>query len=66
MSIAYTNAKGEAQTLDADKLIISIGRVPNTIGLGAEAIGLQLDERGAIVVDGDCKPMCPVCGRWET
>ena len=62
VSIAYTNAKGEAQTLDADKLIISIGRVPNTIGLGAEAIGLQLDERGAIVVDGDCKTNVP--GVW--
>ncbi len=62
VSIAYTNAKGEAQTLDADKLIVSIGRVPNTIGLGAEAIGLQLDERGAIVVDGDCKTNVP--GVW--
>jgi len=62
VSIAYTNAKGEAQTLDADKLIISIGRVPNTTGLGAEAIGLQLDERGAIVVDGDCKTNVP--GVW--
>ena len=62
VSIAYTNAKGQAQTLDADKLIISIGRVPNTIGLGAEAIGLQLDERGAIVVDGDCKTNVP--GVW--
>jgi dihydrolipoamide dehydrogenase len=55
VSIAYTNAKGEAQTLDADKLIVSIGRVPNTIGLNAEAIGLQLDERGAIVVDEECR-----------
>ena len=62
VSIAYTNAKGEAQTLDADKLIISIGRVPNTIGLGAEAIGLQLDERGAIVVDGECRTNVP--GVW--
>ena len=62
ISIAYTNAKGEAQILDADKLIVSIGRVPNTIGLGAEAIGLQLDERGAIVVDGDCKTNVP--GVW--
>ena len=62
ISIAYTNAKGEAQILDADKLIVSIGRIPNTIGLGAEAIGLQLDERGAIVVDGDCKTNVP--GVW--
>ncbi|MFC7408346.1 dihydrolipoyl dehydrogenase [Hydrogenophaga atypica] len=59
VSIAYTNAKGEAQTLDADKLIVSIGRVPNTIGLNAEAVGLALDERGAIVVDGDCKTNLP-------
>jgi dihydrolipoamide dehydrogenase len=62
VSIAYTNAKGEAQQLDADKLIVSIGRVPNTIGLNAEAVGLQLDERGAIVVDGDCKTNLP--GVW--
>ncbi len=59
VSIAYTNAKGEAQTLEADKLIVSIGRVPNTIGLNAEGVGLQLDERGAIVVDGDCKTNLP-------
>ena len=62
VSIAYTNAKGEAQSLDADKLIVSIGRVPKTTGLNAEGVGLQLDERGAIVVDGDCKTNLP--GVW--
>jgi len=62
VSIAYTNAKGEAQALEVDKLIVSIGRVPNTIGLNAEGVGLQLDERGAIVVDGDCKTNLP--GVW--
>ena len=62
VSVAYTNAKGEVKELDVDKLIISIGRVPNTIGLGAETIGLELDERGAIVVDGDCKTNLP--GVW--
>jgi len=59
VSVAYTDAKGIAQSLDVDKLIISIGRVPNTIGLNAEAVGLALDERGAIVVDGDCKTSLP-------
>ena len=59
VSVAYTNAKGEAQSLDVDKLIISIGRVANTIGLAPEAVGLKLDERGAIVVDGDCKTNLP-------
>ena len=62
VSVAYTNAKGEAQTLEVDKLIVSIGRVPNTIGLNTEAVGLQLDERGAIVVDADCKTNLP--GVW--
>jgi len=59
VSIAWTNAKGEAQTLDVDKLIVSIGRVPNTIGLAPDAIGLKLDERGVIVVDGECKTNLP-------
>ncbi len=62
VSIAYTSAKGEERVLDADKLIVSIGRVPNTNGLNVEAVGLQLDERGAIVVDGDCKTNLP--GVW--
>ena len=62
VNVVYTNAKGEAVSLDADKLIVSIGRVPNTIGLNAEGVGLQLDERGAIVVDGDCKTNLP--GVW--
>ena len=62
VTVNYSNAKGEAVVLDADKLIVSIGRVPNTIGLNAEAVGLQLDERGAIVVDGDCKTNVP--GVW--
>lgn len=59
VTVSYANAKGEAQTLSVDKLIVSIGRVPNTIGLNAEAVGLKLDERGAIAVDDDCKTNLP-------
>jgi dihydrolipoamide dehydrogenase len=59
VNVAYTNAKGEAVSLDVDKLIVSIGRVPNTIGLNAEAVGLALDERGAITVDDNCKTNLP-------
>ena len=55
VNVAWTNAKGEEQTLQVDKLIVSIGRVPNTTGLNAEAVGLALDERGAIVVDDECR-----------
>ena len=62
VAISYTDAKGGAQTLDVDKLIISIGRVANTIGLNPEAVGLKLDGRGSVVVDGDCKTNLP--GVW--
>src|SRR3569832_740706 len=55
VSVAYTNAKGEAQKLDVDRLLVSLGRVPNTIGLNGEAVGLKLDERGASVVDDECR-----------
>ena len=62
VSVAYTSAKGEAVKLDVDKLIVSIGRVPNTQGLNAEAVGLKLDDRGAIVVDDECRTNLP--GVW--
>lgn len=59
VSVSYTDAKGAEQKLDVDKLIVSIGRVPNTTGLNAEAVGLKLDGRGAIEVDADCKTSLP-------
>jgi dihydrolipoamide dehydrogenase len=62
VTVAYADAKGEAKTLAVDKLIISIGRVPNTIGLNAEAVGLKLDGKGAIEVDADCRTNLP--GVW--
>lgn len=62
VSVSYTTAKGDPATLECDRLIVSIGRVPNTAGLNAQAVGLQLDERGAIVVDDDCRTNLP--GVW--
>lgn len=62
VSIAYTDKDGNAQTLDADRLIVSVGRVPNTDGLNAEAVGLKLNERGMVEVDGHCKTNLP--GVW--
>lgn len=50
---------GEAKTQEFDKLIVAIGRVPNTEGLGAKEVGLNIDERGFIAVDGDCKTNLP-------
>ena len=62
VTLAYTDAKGAAQTLAVDKLIVSIGRVANTAGLNGGSVGLKLDERGAIVVDDDCRTNLP--GVW--
>ncbi len=59
VTVKYTDAKGAEQTLAVDKLIVSIGRVANTIGLNPEAVGLKLDERGAVVVDDECKTNLP-------
>ena len=58
VAIQYKNSSGEDKTLDIDRLIISIGRVANTAGLNAEAIGLKM-ERGMIAVDGDCRSSVP-------
>ncbi len=59
VSVAYADAKGAAQTLACERLIVSIGRVPNTGGLNAEGVGLKLDERGAIAVDDECRTNLP-------
>ena len=59
VSVAYTDTAGQEQNFECDKLIVSIGRVPNTTGLNAEGVGLKLDQRGFIAVDDDCKSNLP-------
>jgi dihydrolipoamide dehydrogenase len=59
VTVEYADAKGEQQKATFDKLIISIGRVPNTNGLGIESVGLKLDERGFVVVDEECRTNLP-------
>ncbi len=48
-------ADNEKQQISFDKLIVAVGRKPNTDGLGAQQAGLELDDRGFIIVDGDCR-----------
>ena len=59
VTVAWTDAKGAAQTLEVDKLIVSIGRIPNTNGLNAEVVGLEKDERGFVKVDDECRTNLP-------
>ena len=55
VTVDYTDAAGMAQRATYDKLIVSIGRVPHTAGLDAAVVGLQLDERGFIAVNDECR-----------
>jgi dihydrolipoamide dehydrogenase len=59
LAVAYTDAKGGEQKLQCDRMIVSIGRSPNTNGLNAEAVGLKLNDRGAIEVDEQCRTNLP-------
>ncbi|MCZ8177793.1 MAG: dihydrolipoyl dehydrogenase [Rhizobium sp.] len=43
---------GEAQTLDADVVLVATGRKPYTAGLGLEEAGVALDNRGRVEIDG--------------
>jgi dihydrolipoamide dehydrogenase len=44
-------AGGAAQTIEADVVLVAIGRVPYTGGLGLETVGVQKDNRGRVIVD---------------
>ncbi len=51
--VTYQDKEGKHQ-FNVDKLIVCVGRKPNTEGLGADECGLILDERGFIEVDEYC------------
>lgn len=48
-------AGGDAETIDCDIVLVSIGRVPFTANLGLAEIGVEMDKRGVIQVDNNFK-----------
>ncbi|MCP5145179.1 MAG: dihydrolipoyl dehydrogenase [Gammaproteobacteria bacterium] len=50
---------GQAQQMEFDKLVVAVGRRPNTEGLGAVEAGLAVDQRGFIEVDASCRTNLP-------
>jgi dihydrolipoamide dehydrogenase len=62
ITVQYTASDNSSKTLECDRLVVSIGRVPNTEGLNAAGVGLEVDERGFIAVDEDCRTNLP--GVW--
>ena len=57
--VDWKNDKGEAQQSVFDRLVVSIGRVPNTEGLDLGKVGLTPDDRGFIPVDEVCRTKIP-------
>jgi len=58
VKVFYKDAAGE-QEIIVDKLIVAVGRRPQTQGLLADDSGVKLDERGFIEVDAQCKTAAP-------
>jgi dihydrolipoamide dehydrogenase len=54
VKVEYEDKAG-AQSFDVDTLVVAVGRRPFTDGLLADDSGIQLDERGFIVVDDECR-----------
>ncbi len=54
VAVEYSDADGK-QSLEVDRLIVAVGRKPYTEGLFADDAGIQLDERGFIQVDDECR-----------
>ena len=59
VNIQYSAADKSSKLFECDRLIISVGRAPNTDDLGAENVGLKLDAKGFIEVDKNCRTALP-------
>jgi dihydrolipoamide dehydrogenase len=59
VTIEPANGTGEATQIDTDVVLVAIGRVPYTNGLGLEAVGVNLDNRRRITVDAHYQTSVP-------
>lgn len=48
-------AKGKEEILEADYVLVTVGRKPNTEDIGLEQVGIELDERGRVKTDKQCR-----------
>ncbi|MEQ8655875.1 MAG: dihydrolipoyl dehydrogenase [Hyphomicrobiales bacterium] len=55
VTVEHAGGEADAETLEADVVLVSTGRVPYTKGLGLEEVGVALDDRGRVVTDGHFK-----------
>ncbi|KAK7565585.1 hypothetical protein IWX49DRAFT_630258 [Phyllosticta citricarpa] len=60
VKVAVEAAKGgKEETLDADVVLVAIGRRPYTQGLGIENVGIETDDRGRLVIDHEYRTKVP-------
>ncbi|MGM9986670.1 MAG: dihydrolipoyl dehydrogenase [Bacillaceae bacterium] len=55
----HVEIKGEMKSFDADYVLVTVGRRPNTDELGLEQAGIQLTERGLVKIDKQCRTNIP-------
>lgn len=59
ISITYMDSSKESQKLEVDKLVVAIGRIPNSKGLASDANGLSVNSQGFVEVDAYCRTNLP-------
>ena len=59
VTVEYEDREGTRHVSEFDRLVVAIGRAPNTKGLNAESVGLKLDDRGYVEVDSLCRTNLP-------
>ncbi|MGY0692242.1 dihydrolipoyl dehydrogenase [Virgibacillus sp. FSP13] len=52
-------AKGKEETIEADYVLVTVGRRPNTQELGLEQVGIEVDDKGLIKIDKQCRTNVP-------
>jgi len=55
VNLTIENAKGEGSEISCDKVLVAVGRRPNSSGTGLENIGVALDELGRVGVDDELR-----------
>ena len=58
IDVCYVSGEGK-QNVKMDKLIVAVGRRPNTLEISAEEVNLEMDERGFVEVDEYCRTNVP-------
>jgi len=54
VTVTY-EAKDKKETVEADYVLVTVGRKPNTSEIGLDQVGIELDERGLIKIDKQCR-----------